>query len=141
MNREEWTARWPNFSPEEVLSPLALQRYEANRLVSIDPVALDTLQEFRNKIRVPLHVNYRGLNLRGYRTPKEHTGLGHGSTISPHCRGEAFDITAEGMPIHVLSSLANDFGKWKGIGEYNTFLHVDIWDRYLNGKPTRWRKL
>ena len=141
MTPLEWLERWPNFAAEEVLSPIALRRYETGQLIAIDPIALDTLQEFRTKIKIPLHVNYRGLNLRGYRTPKEHTALGYGSSMSPHCRGCAFDITAEGMPIHTLKSLAYDFKKFKGIGEYNTFLHVDTWDRYGDGRIVQWRKL
>jgi uncharacterized protein YcbK (DUF882 family) len=61
--------------------------------------------------------------------------------MSPHCRGQAFDVTAEGLPTHSLMTIAHDFGKWKGIGQYNTFVHLDTWDRYGDGRMTKWRKL
>lgn len=141
MRASDWEKRFPNFSPEEVLSPIALQRYETGQVIGIDLLSLDLLQEFRKYVDFPLFVNYRGLNLRGYRTPKEHAALGHGSSMSPHCRGQAFDVTAEGLPTHSLMTIAHDFGKWKGIGQYNTFVHLDTWDRYGDGRITKWRKL
>ena len=140
MKVEDWNNRFPNFLPEEVLSPAAMKRYEAHGIIGIDLNALDILQEFRIKLGVPFRVNHRGLNLRGYRTPKEHLGLGHGSSMSPHSRGCAFDVTPDNMPLHVFKSLAVDFEKWKGIGLYDTFVHLDTWDRFGDGRITQWRK-
>ena len=136
---EEWNNRFPNFSPPEVLSPIALKRYETHGIIGIDLNALKILQEFRNKIQVPLKINHNGLNLRGYRTPKEHLSISQGASMSPHCRGLAFDITPEKMKIHTLASRAFDFNFFKGIGVYDTFIHVDIWDRFGTGRIVKWR--
>lgn len=129
-----WKNRWPNFSPEEVLSPMGLQMFDKNILL-IQPHAMDKLQEFRIKLNTNLLINHAHLKLRGYRHPSENAKAG-GEEFSFHMLGLAFDLTAPSLSTFELKELAKDFG-WHGVGYYpsKNFVHVDLRPR-LNPNRT-----
>ncbi len=131
-----WKERWPNFSPGEVLSPSGEQQWEDDNLL-VMPFAMDMLQGFRERLRVPRLVNTDRLHYRGYRTPFENDAI-DGAPFSRHVQGIAFDITVPSLPLdHVFhEALAFGFG---GVGLYssNNFVHVDC--RYkVNGRAKQW---
>lgn len=133
-----WSESWEHFKPSEVLSPLALKAYEKTGVIGCDISSLDALQEFRTTLGVPIRVNYAGLTLRGYRTPKEHLTIKQGAQMSPHTRGMAFDCTPIGMNIQQFYEEALKFKRWLGIGKYGTFVHLDTWDRLGTGERIIW---
>lgn len=117
--------RWQYFTPAEVLSPAGLARYVKYGHLLVQPFALDTLSEFREKLGLPLLCNHGSLTLRGYRTPQENESCG-GATLSAHCQGIAFDISCKHISVTELykAAVAHNFG---GVGVYPTmrFVHVD----------------
>ncbi len=104
--------------------------------------ALDKLEEFRAYVGVPLKVNSEGKQRRGARSMRELFKInqeikgGDGWQYSFHlwC---AFDITAEGITNDELYAKAIQFGKWGGVGRYDTFVHCDDRDN-LNESVTTW---
>ena len=120
--------RWPNFTPEEVLSPYGLELLQKN-IFPLSTQALDKLQQFRTAVGYPLHINHNGLNRRGWRSAWDHmrlmTELGATKRKwSFHCAGVAFDVSCYDLPVEDLHVLALDFG-WPGIGRYDWGLHLD----------------
>lgn len=104
--------RWPNFRPEEVAC-----RSDGSLLV--DPAAMDCLQALRKALGRPVGID------SAYRTPEHNKAVG-GSPNSQHLLGKAFDIrlSQEGeRDLVVETALACGF---RGIGQYDTFVHVDI---------------
>lgn len=134
----QWFKRWPNFSPEEVLSPYALRTYNNNGIIGCDVFALDALQNLREEVGVPIKVNHNGLTLRGYRTPKEHVTIKGGAKMSPHCRGMAFDCTPVGMSLDDFLEAAKAQTPWMGFGLYRTFVHLDVWNRTGTDQRAFW---
>ena len=104
--------RWPNFSPKEIAC-------KGDGLIVVDEKALDCLQAMRNNIGVPLVLN------SAYRSEAYNKSVG-GAPKSQHLLGRAFDIritpnvTREEIKYH-----AKEAG-FTGIGDYDTFVHVDI---------------
>ncbi len=142
----DWQKRWPNFRVEEILSPTQQQLFERKGVIPYSFRALDKLQEFRRFVDRPFLVNQGplngGLRRRGARSLKEvydinreTRGAARAWEYSFHlwC---AFDISVPGMEPYELWEKARLFGKWGGIGLYNTFVHVD--DRDYFGMPAIW---
>jgi len=73
-----WFERWPNFSPREVSCKGTGELY-------VDFRAMDMLQDFRNRVGVPLFVN------SAYRTKIHNRKVG-GAKGSKHLVALAFDI-------------------------------------------------
>ncbi len=94
------------------------------------------------KLAIQLQIirEYTGLPIKinsGYRSPKHNKSIG-GSKNSQHKLGKAADIVIEGLSSDVVYELIEDLIKKnvlniKGLGEYDTFTHVDIRD-----KKARW---
>jgi uncharacterized protein YcbK (DUF882 family) len=84
---------------------------------------LYTLQ-FAAKFRSPLQV------LSGYRTPKANDMLRHkgygAARDSQHLYGRAADVRVEGYPSATLARFMRELGAG-GVGEYPTFVHMDVW--------------
>jgi hypothetical protein len=129
----DWGERWPNFAPNEVLSPSGIRALAKGRIL-IQPHALDFLQAFRESIGKPFKVNYAGLTKRGYRDCIENREAG-GRSHSYHIQGLAFDVTIEGVDSHQLVDLAIGFG-WTGVGRYKNFVHMDKRTRVDAGLDT-----
>lgn len=129
--------RWPNFKPEEVLSPEGMAQSRRGVLL-ISPQLLDTLTEFRELIGVPIIINSDRLSYRGYRSPFENYKVVRGETYSFHMQGLAADCSSS-LNVDKFHELAISFGKWTGIGFYpgRGFCHLDIRPS-LDGKITKW---
>lgn len=111
--------RWPNFSPWEFRS-----RDGAEQLL-LDERLLDSLQELRNTIRLPISVN------SGYRTTEWNKAIG-GERDSQHLRGRAADIVVPRLGVEDLAEWAAKIPAFRdgGIGTYpkRGFVHVDVRD-------------
>lgn len=138
----QWSDRWPDFKPEELLSPTQLKLYEVKGVFPYSFRALDKLQAFRRFVGAPFLVNHEKLLRRGARSPREVFD------INSETRGNdraweysfhlwcAFDISVPGMPTIDLFAKALAFGQWGGVGIYNTFVHCDDRDYFVG--PARW---
>lgn len=118
-----WAKRWPNFKPQEVLSPIGLRQLERGVLL-IQPFLLDTLEEFRTELDRPITVNSFRNKHRGYRAHHENAAIG-GRAYSYHIQGLAADCSVDGLSMQEFFDRAKSFG-WHGIGVYETFLHLDL---------------
>lgn len=106
---EKW--RWPNFTPAE----LACQ---GTGEMLVDEEALDALQKFRDDVARPVILN------SAYRSEKHNAAVG-GAKNSQHRLGKAFDIRiTDRLTRSVIHAAARAAG-FKGIGDYDTFVHVD----------------
>jgi hypothetical protein len=134
-----WKERWPNFSPGEVLSPAGHALYSQKGLLVIQPHAMDFLQSFRNQIGKRFFINggHTGSLYRGYRDCWENKRAG-GVDHSYHLQGLAFDVSIEDTSPERVFELAKEFG-WKGIGLYETFVHMDLRPR-LDGDVVTWMR-
>lgn len=108
--QDKW--RWPDFTPSEIAC-------RGTGKLLVDERAMDLLQELRNRIGKPMHVN------SGYRSPEHNRAVG-GATNSKHMQGIAFDVRMSGHDPQVFMATARDVG-FKGIGEYPVlgFCHID----------------
>ena len=79
---------------------------------------LERLQQLRTSLGLPVYIN------SGYRTVFHNARVG-GSPNSYHLRGMAADIRVPGITPGELATAAREAG-FRGIGLYNTFIHVDI---------------
>lgn len=131
-----FSSRWPDFKPEEVLSPIGLRYYQRGELL-VQPHALDFLQSFRQHVGKPLLVNHLGLHFRGYRHPEENKKVG-GTFSSYHMQGVAFDVTIKGVSPSEVGEMARSFG-WVGIGIYPSFTHMDVRAK-LDGGVVIWKE-
>jgi uncharacterized protein YcbK (DUF882 family) len=105
----EWP--WKNFTPKEISC-------KGSGLILVDPYSMDCLQKMRIFIRKPLIIN------SAYRSPEHNKAIG-GSPKSQHVLGKAFDIRiTPDVSRETISRYARLSG-FKGIGDYNTFVHVD----------------
>lgn len=102
---------WPNFTPKEIAC-------KGDGMIVIDRPSMDALQRLRTLIGKPLIIN------SAYRSPNYNKKIG-GAPKSQHLLGKAFDIrlTTEVTreKIHQFAPAAG----FNGIGDYNTFVHVD----------------
>jgi zinc D-Ala-D-Ala carboxypeptidase len=114
-----WRERWPNFAPSELSS------WHGELVVHIP--ALDALQALRTRWGKPMTIN------SAYRNPAHNAAVG-GAKRSQHKLGRAFDIhIRHKTERNRLEALSRQIG-FKGIGRYNTFLHVDLRD----GRAATW---
>lgn len=125
MIRLEWAKRFPNFAPEEVLSPDGLSALERGIIV-INLTAMEFLEQFRNYVGYPLVINTKEHAHRGYRSFAENLHVG-GERFSFHMQGVAFDITCPELNLFELRERAIKFG-WHAIGYYpkRGFIHCDL---------------
>lgn len=132
----EW--QWPDFKPEEVLSPEGLAIYHTQATLLYSPLMLTCLQQFRRQLETPLLINHGELKLRGYRSCSENKQAG-GKGHSMHLLGIAADVTAKGMSAMELAARAEASGLFSGIGLYRSksFVHLDIRPK-TNGLVTYW---
>jgi len=128
--------RWPNFKPEEVLSPEGLKMLSSGILL-IQLELLDKLELFRQQLGQPLLVNHNGLQYRGYRSPHENYNIVKGEKYSFHMQGLAADISCPKMRISDLRNKAMSFG-FHAVGYYpnRLFIHVDLRPRLDNHQVT-----
>ena len=109
---EEFKARWPNFSPQEIAC-------KGTGSVLLDFDALDALQRLRTALGKPL------LLTSAYRSLSHNQRVG-GATNSQHLEGKAFDISVTNHDPAKLIQTAKEAG-FTGFGHYPSsgFLHVD----------------
>lgn len=121
--RAIFAVRWPNFEPEEVLSPDGLKLVHNKGVFPMQAYALDKLQDFRAQLGKPVIVNTAKLKRRGWRSPKENAKI-NGDKFSFHTAGCAFDITVPEMDTGDVYDRALEFG-FGGVGLYSTWVHID----------------
>lgn len=127
--RARWVNRWPNFSPEEVLSSDQLALCERG-VFPFSFTFMDNLQAFRDLVG-PLLVNHAGMTRRGFRSPGDLAGIYEDARYSFHlwC---ACDVSSSKYEPVELFYKALEFRRFKGLGLYPTFLHLDgrdsFWD-------------
>ena len=107
---------WPNFTPQEIAC-------KGDGLIIVDRDAMDALQKLRTMI-----YNKTGSGLiinSGYRSKEYNKKVG-GSSNSYHMKGMAFDIRlTPKVSRETIHQFAYGAG-FNGIGDYDTFVHVDI---------------
>jgi len=130
--------RWRYFTPEEVLSPDGLEQY-ARGILLISPTLLDHLEALRSKLKHPLRVNHNGLKFRGYRSPHENYSIVGGEKYSYHMQGLAADISCYQVSQEQFLGAIRSLGAFRGIGIYDTFVHVDIRHSLTNAEVS-WKK-
>ena len=118
--KDKW--RWKNFSPRELAC-------KGTGAIFVDEVALDKLQELRDKLGVPLLIT------SAYRSPEHNKRVG-GAKDSYHMKGVAFDIRMENQDPHAFELAAREVG-FRGIGYYTKqgFMHIDLGPERTWGKP------
>jgi uncharacterized protein YcbK (DUF882 family) len=124
-----WQSRWPDFKPEEILSPDSIARYPHK----LCPHSLDTLQTFRRLLGVKLVINFGSSRLRGVRTVDENSRIPGSAHESMHICGRAFDVSSPDMTPREIFSRAIDSGLWGGIKLYGQWVHLDT--RYAPHGP------
>ena len=87
----------------------------------------DQLQILRDKVNKPIKIN------SGYRCANYNDNIVKGSKNSRHKKGQAADIVIKGMTPNEVYELVCEMVelgqlRFGGIGQYNTFTHVDIRD-------------
>jgi len=118
---------WPDFQPEEVLSPHGLSLLRTQSTLLYSPIMLTALQQFRRQLTLPILINHAGLTLRGYRSCSENLQAS-GKAQSMHLLGIAADCSVKGMFASELAAKARKSGLFSGIGLYKQagFVHLDI---------------
>jgi zinc D-Ala-D-Ala carboxypeptidase len=118
--KDKW--RWKNFSPRELAC-------KGTGSIRVDEVALDKLQELRDKLGIPLLIT------SAYRSPEHNKKVG-GAKNSYHMRGVAFDIRMENQDPHGFELAAREIG-FRGIGYYpkQGFMHIDLGPERTWGTP------
>jgi len=138
MSFEDWDRISPYFEMHEVISPDGLDLYKRTNQIVTDRLSLLMLNGFRSFIAKPLIVNTDSNLHRGYRSPRENAAINGAADLSFHMQGKAFDISCKGLTCLELYHKAIAFG-WKGIGLYDTWVHVDMrWTP--DNKPVTWDK-
>lgn len=130
--------KWPNFAPEEVLSPEGLEQLDRGILL-VQPELLGMLESFRAFLGYPLLINHMNLRYRGYRSPRENYDIVHGEKYSFHMQGLAADISVPQLPLEQLRDNAVKFG-WHAVGYYpkKNFIHCDLRPRIDNSYTVQW---
>lgn len=138
-----WAKRWRSFKPEEVLSTEQVQLLYKKGVMSYSFRALDKLQKFRDLLDVPLVVNIGQQQMRGARSIREvyhvnkntrPAGQEWGYSFHLWC---AFDVYSPQLKPMEIFERAVRSGLWKGIGIYQTFVHLDDRDSFSD-IPTTW---
>ena len=112
VSKEEFQARWPHFSPEEIAC-------NGDGKLMLNFRALDMLEKLRVTINRPMILN------SAYRSPAYNKKIG-GATNSQHMRGVAFDCQMANQNPEEYEKAAVAIG-FRGIGHYpgSNFMHVD----------------
>lgn len=114
------------YAAEKRLSPHFRVRefhseHDPSDLVKVDERLLTLLENIRNHVGKPVHLN------SGYRSPEYNKTLKNASPRSQHCHGKAADIWVEGVTPKQIADIAECYlGSSGGIGIYKTFTHVDV---------------
>lgn len=118
--KDKW--RWKNFSPRELAC-------KGTGSLLVDNVALDKLQELRDKLGAPLLIT------SAYRSPEHNRKVG-GAKNSYHLKGVAFDIRMENQDPVAFEAAARDVG-FRGVGYYprQGFMHIDLGPERTWGAP------
>lgn len=96
-------------------------KHDPSELVKVDERLLTLLENIRNHVGKPVHLN------SGYRSPEYNATLKNASPRSQHCNGKAADIWVEGVTPKQIADIAECYlGSSGGIGIYKTFTHVDV---------------
>lgn len=96
-------------------------KHDPSDLVKVDERLLTLLENIRNRVGKPVHLN------SGYRSPEYNATLKNASPRSQHCNGKAADIWVEGVTPKQIADIAECYlGSSGGIGIYKTFTHVDV---------------
>ena len=105
--------------------------------VLVDYELIDGLQDLRDYLNLPVTITPNG----GYRTEKLNADVG-GIDDSEHTKGKAGDVKVSGKTPLQIAQVAYKRGKFRGIGVYPTFTHLDVgakpfyWKQDTNGKKT-----
>lgn len=106
----------PHFRVQEFHS-----KHDPSDIVKVDERLLTLLENIRNHVGKPVHLN------SGYRSPEYNATLKNASPRSQHCNGKAADIWVEGVTPKQIADIAECYlGSSGGIGIYKTFTHVDV---------------
>lgn len=106
----------PHFRVKEFHS-----KKDPSDLVKVDEKLLRLLENIRNYMGKPVHIN------SGYRSPEYNATLKNASPHSQHCAGKAADIVIAGVSPAKVAEIAECYlGNSGGIGIYRTFTHVDV---------------
>jgi uncharacterized protein YcbK (DUF882 family) len=97
---------------------------ETYTIIDLDHV--EKLQKLRDVVGKSIRIT------SAYRSPTHNKKVG-GATKSRHLKGDATDIQIQGMTSQEIADLAEELD-FKGIGIYNTFVHLDSRD----GRKARW---
>lgn len=103
-----------------------------HRHVQVDTELVKKLQELRYRLGIPMVIN------SGYRCPERNKQVG-GADRSQHLLGKAADISLHNqkLDIETIADIAKKIG-FKGIGLYDTFIHLDVRDNdYVTGWDER----
>lgn len=93
--------------------------------VKVDPQLITLLQNFRNLVAQPVHIN------SGYRTVEHNKAVG-GVDHSQHRLGKAADLKKlPSLSIDQMAMFAERVG-FRGIGKYSWGIHVDVRDELVN---------
>lgn len=96
-------------------------KHDPSDIVKVDERLLSLLENIRNYVGEPVHIN------SGYRSPEYNATLKNASPRSQHCNGKAADIWVEGVTPKQIADIAECYlGSSGGIGIYETFTHVDV---------------
>lgn len=90
------------------------------KLTIVDAKLVYLLQLIRDHYKKKIYIN------SGYRCAKHNKAVG-GSAKSQHLRGKAADIVVKDIAPKEVAAFAESIGI-KGIGLYNTFVHIDTRD-------------
>ena len=141
--------------PEKWLSDDGLEGYRKG-LVLVDPDLVLRVLSFQGWLGEELILNDRGLGLsnRGFRSWREHESLYRGREaprFSQHLFGMSQDMHVAGRSGPWLSAKALEWSKeraeacgglvevgFTGVGEYETFVHVDV-RRPTRNRIARWK--
>lgn len=115
---KDW--RWPNFTPAEIACKQKSKKgmCGCGGEVLVNNAAMDAIQSFRRDVGVPVILN------SAYRCKKHNENEG-GAENSMHRKGRAFDVRiTPQLSREAIHGAARRAG-FKGIGDYQTFVHID----------------
>lgn len=112
-------------NPTEKISPhfgvWEFKCKDNSRVIVLDKALVELLEIIRLHYNKPLHIN------SGYRTVQYNASLKNSSPKSQHILGKAADIWLDGVsPKQLYSWLDSSYPNSRGIGIYDTFVHVDV---------------
>jgi len=116
MNGPSAHLSWPELAcRDRIRTPYPLD-WRATRAVELS----GAFEELRVAVGLPLVV------LSGYRTKAHNTAVG-GAANSQHCQGRALDLRPpRGWTVMQLAAVAREIPSIRGLGVYDTFLHIDV---------------